>query len=274
MKPNPNFEPTALNASKLRFYSIGIVAANKPLGSHDVEVTPVEELPMLNGELSAHAAPYSAKAVDAQGQAYSASVSSQVSVKASWLRMGSANRLSSPDVRRGEAVMLYQFGDADKYYWVVLKDDSRLRKLETVIWAISATPDEGKDTNASTSYYVEMSSHTGVVHLHTSTANGEPFAYDMQLNTKDGAFTLTDDAGNFIRLDSAAGRLELRNSAGSHYDMDKGNLTLTMPENITMNAQLLTVNAKAVVNGHTTLNAGLLSGGGDGSVFTNHVTMN
>jgi hypothetical protein len=147
---NPNFQPTEFITSKLRFYSIGIVAENKLLSSHEIEVTPVEELPMTNGELSANSVDYKGKAVDAGGKAYSASTESQVTLKASWLRFGSSNRLTSPDVRRGEVVMIYQFGDADKYYWVVLKDDSKLRKLETVIWAISATKDETKPTDAST----------------------------------------------------------------------------------------------------------------------------
>lgn len=245
---NPNFHPTELITSKLRFYSIGIVAENKALGSHDIEVTPVEELPMTNGELSAKSVPYKGSALDAGGKAYSASAESQVSIKASWLRFGAANRLTSPDVRRGEAVMLYQFGDADKYYWVVLKDDSRLRKLETVIWAISGTKDESKPTDASTSYYIEVSSHKKLLHIHTSNANGEPFMYDIQINTDEGYITIADDVGNFIHLNSGEQRIELKNAAGSHYDMHKGVLDVSTPESINFKTQKFTVKASVGID--------------------------
>lgn len=271
------FAPGELTASKLRFYSIGTVAANKALGSKDIEVTPVEELPMLDGEITPSATIESASAVDSAGKAYSASAATQVTIKASWLRLGDSNRMTPPDVRRGEAVMIYQFGDVDRYWWMTLREDARLRKLETVVWAISATKDENQENDATTMYYFEVSSHKKLIHLHTSKANGEPFAYDIQLDTKDGSFTVTDDAGNYLRLDSAAGRIELQNSAGSSLDIDR--------ENITLKGKTFTVHAETTITKSTSLsdtlsvakksslNGGMAASGGGGSTVAGPLTL-
>lgn len=248
-----NFRPTDLITSKMRFYSVGVVAENKVLGNDTIEVTPVEELTMLDGELSAKGTEYKATATDALGKTYESAVKAQVTIKASWLRFGSANRLTSPDVRRGEGVMIFQFGDADKYYWITLKQDSNLRKLETVVWAISATKEEGAKTDADHSYYFEVSSHKKLVHFHTSKADGEPFMYDVQINTKDGYISITDDAGNYISIDSANARMEMHNTDGSHIDMDRTNLTITTIDTITHNTKSFTVNSEtAVINAPTT----------------------
>lgn len=242
-KESGTFRGEDVFLSKMRFYSIGIVAENKKLSSNEIEVTPTEELPFLDGELTSKGSAYTGSAQDAAGRHYQTSVKAHVSIKATWLRFGDANRLTSPDVRRGEAVMIFQFGDADKYYWITLKQDSNLRKLETVIWAISATRDEAAATDADHSYYLEVSSHTKLIHLHTSKADGEPFAYDIQINTKSGYILITDDAGNFISLDSSERRLEMKNSDGSHFDMDKTRLTVTTTDSITLNTKKMEINS-------------------------------
>ncbi|MDD2879761.1 MAG: hypothetical protein PHQ58_04945 [Rhodoferax sp.] len=241
-KETGTFRGEEVSLSKMRFYSIGLVAENKKLSSHEVEVTPIEELPFLDGELTSKGTDYKGSAQDAMGRHYQSSVKAHVSIKAKWLRFGDSNRLTPPDVRRGEAVMIFQFGDADKYYWITLKQDSNLRKLETVVWAISATRNEADATDADHSYYFEVSSHNKLVHFHTSKADGEPFAYDIQINTKTGYVLITDDAGNFISLDSSERRLEMKNSDGSHFDMDKTHLTITTTDSITVNTNKLAIN--------------------------------
>jgi hypothetical protein len=269
---NQSFKPETLQLSKMRFYSLGIVAANKSLTSKEIEVTPTEELPMLDGELSSTNADYKSKAKDGEGKAYNTSISSKVTIKASWLRLGDSNRMTAPDVRRGEAVMIYQFANADKYYWMTLKEDSKLRKLETVVYAFSGTKNEGKDTSAEDSYYLEVSTHRGVVHFHTSKANGEPFEYDIQINAKDGNISITDDAGNYFQLDSTGSSLRLQNSSGSSFEVNKENVTVELPGLYHVKAATMVVDcpdvthnsAKFDVNGSTTLNGPLKQGKGSG----------
>ena len=266
-----DFDPMAPQMSKLRFYSLGIIAENKKLSSKEVEVTPIEEMPMLDGELAPVATDYNAKAVDSLGSNYEATVEATTTIKAKWLALGGGNRITAPDVRRGEMVMLYKFGDTDKYFWMTQNEDLKLRKLETVIYAFSATTNEGAEMNAETFYFIEISTHKKLITLHTSKDNGEPFSYDIQLNTAEGKLVITDDTDNFIMLDSAERRIQLKNVDGSEYDMVKTNLTVNIPEKITFNAMEFEVNAKTTVNGFTTLTKGLLSYGGPGAKFIGKV---
>lgn len=237
-----------LVVSKMRFYSAGIVAQNKLPSSKEVEITPIEEIPFTDGEISSNVQEVSAKAVDAKGASYESRVNSTVTIKATWLSLSVSNRLTAPDVRRGEMVMLYQFGDTDKYYWTTLKDDIRLRKLETAIYGFSATKDEGAGVDENTIYYLEISTHKKLVHFHTCKADGEPFGYDIQLNTKEGYLVITDDVGNYIHLHSGENRIELKNLNGSHYDMLGSNLTITVPGTTTFKTGNFIVQGSSSVN--------------------------
>lgn len=225
-----------VEGSKLQIYGLGIVAANKPIANKFIEVTPIEDLNFLDGEISDNVQEVSAKGKDASGGTYETAIATTASVQAEWLPIGISNRVTPPDVRRGEHVVLYRFGDTDKYYWTTLRYDMILRKLETVIFAFSNTREESVDGGADTTYFMEISTHKKIIHLHTSKSDGEPFTYDIQLNTKDGVFTFQDDIGNYIQLDSTNVRIQLKNADGSHIDMDRKVINIFAPEDINMRA--------------------------------------
>ena len=46
--------------SQFQFYSIGIVAANKKPSSNDIEVIPIEETPMIDGDATDNIDKYTA----------------------------------------------------------------------------------------------------------------------------------------------------------------------------------------------------------------------
>jgi hypothetical protein len=222
--------------SKLHIYGLGIVAANKELHSKFIEVVPIEATPMLDGEITDNMETIVTKGKDASGSVYENSVNTTASIQAEWLPIGGSNRATAPDVRRGEHVVLYKFGDTDKYYWVTLIYDMKLRKLETAIWVFSNTRNEDVDGTADTTYFLEISTHRKLVHLHTSKSDGEPFVYDIQLNTKDGVFTFQDDIGNYIQLDSKNVRIEAKNADGSWIDMNRRVINMYAPEDINLRA--------------------------------------
>lgn len=220
--------------SKLNVYSIGVVAANKELTSKEIEVTPIEDAPMTNGEVTDAGQKITAKSTDTNDAAYQAEVPTANTVKATWLPLGSTNRITAPDVRRGEKVVLYRFADQDKFWWVTMEDDIRLRKLETVIFAISGTRDEAKDASADNTYFMEWSTHKKLIHFHTSKADGEPFAYDLQINAKDGIIILQDDDGNSFSLDSHERTWLLINKDQSRIEMNKTKLFIETKDLIDM----------------------------------------
>lgn len=227
--------------SKLQFYSLGIVAANKSLSSMTVEITPVEEFPMLDGQLTDDKQEYKADTVDNTGAAKSTTVDSTVTVKATWLPINNSNRRTAPDVRRGEKVVLYKFADTDKYWWNTLFNDSVLRRLETVIYAFSDNAKEGPSDTADSTYFLEVSTHRKIMHVHTSKSDGEPFAYDVQINAKDGIVTITDDAGNFFVLNSRDKRLTMQNSDESVVDINGTSILMSSSDSITLKSKNINV---------------------------------
>lgn len=237
------FKPPELTVSKFRAYSLGVVAENKALGTNVIEVTPIEDFTMLDGELSAAQTNTTSSGTTSSGEAYNTSVKTGNTIQATWIKTGEGNRITSPDVRRGAVVMIYQFGDSDKFYWTTHKDDMNLRRLETVMFGFTGTKVEGAANTAENMYYLEISTHTGLVTFHTSKANGEFCGYDIQINAKSGNIQIQDDIGNYFLLDSAAHRINMQNTDGSYIDMNKQILSMFTKD--TINIQTQNLNLKA-----------------------------
>lgn len=248
-----------LEMTKLRVFGVGIVAANKKLDSHKIEVTPIEENPVIDGEITDNTVVEKVSSKDYIGSSISAEVNISNTLEATWMPIGSPNRFTAPDVRRGEYVIIYQYGDADKYYWVTFKDDLSLRKLETVIYAFSGTTKEADKVTPETHYFLEVSTHKKHVHFHTSKANNEPFAYDIQINTEKGFILIQDDIGNFFSIDSKERQIELKNTDSTHLDMNKVDFTLKVPNNTLIETGSNTTiktgsNTKIETGGNTSVN--------------------
>lgn len=216
-------------------YSVGLVAANKPLNSKDIEVTPIEVLPMLDGEVTDNLTTTVTKGKGLAEISFESTTRSSVTLTATWLPF-SSNRKTAPDVRRGEKVMIYRFGDADKYYWKELEYDGSLRKKETIIISISNTDDESADPDADNTYFFTFSTHTKEVSLHTSTSDGEPVGYDFIFNTKDGNVLLTDTNDNSFYLDSTENQWIIRTGDDAYMALTKKDIELNAPGNILMKA--------------------------------------
>jgi hypothetical protein len=239
--------------SKLQFYSLGIIANNKLPTSDMVEVTPVEEFPMLDGEITDNVESYKADFKDANAVPFKMDMKSTVTIKAKWLPINNSNRRSSPDVRRGENVVLYRFADTDEYWWNTLKNDNKLRRLETVIYSFSNLRKENVEDGPTTSYWLEVSTHKKLMHVHTSKNDGEPYAYDVQINAKEGNLVITDDVGNYIVLDSAEKTIHLQNTLGSYVDINKSDITIKAT-NITLNGSKVVVNSDSTnINGSSSI---------------------
>lgn len=221
-----------MEATCFKIVSIGIVAENKALSSKDVDVTPIESMNMLDGEIKSEPTVVEAQGVDRRGQQFASKTIVDSTVTATWLPFGS-NRVTAPDVRRGERVYLWQAANADKYYWTVSGMDDHLRKLETVVFAFSATKDAGASgIDLDKCYYFEVSTHNKSITLETSTANGEAHGYLVQINTAESVITIQDDAGNFFQLDSDEQKLILQNQAQSHVILDKTKINIKATDEV------------------------------------------
>lgn len=225
-----------MEQSLFKRYSLGIVAANKPLDSDLIEVVPIEASNYVDGELTDNVTTYEASGKDSLGQSYQHSLDTTNSILAKWIPNGISNRATPPDVRRGERIQIWQYADQDKYYWSTLFYEPDLRKLETVTFTFSNTQDEAAKSTADTTYYFEVSTHRKHITLHTSKSDGEPFVYDIQLDTKNGFLLIKDDIGNYIQMDSKNVRIEMKNADGSWLDMNRKVINVYAPDTINMKA--------------------------------------
>lgn len=233
--------PQPKQVSLLQPFSLGIAAENKAQKTKQLRVVPVESLPMLDGELGSNTKAVGYKGVASDASNYEGTINTGNHIVATWLPQGS-NRLTAPDIRRGERVMIYRYDTTDKYYWTPLGMDDPKRRLETVIFGINADPDAASDSdayelNTENCYFLEMSSHTGNVTFQTSQLNGEANRYKVRFNTKDGNFTWVDDANNKIYVDSQQSYISMENEEGCKLEMDKQAIRITAPQTIDVKAE-------------------------------------
>ena len=263
-----------LQTSLFRLVSVAIVANNKERGSNEIECWYQENSPLTGGELKSDLADITfggSTYPSPDEEIYEHTVYMANTIKAKW-KGSDANRVTAPDVRRGDSVNLYQYNDVDEFFWDLRSDGTKTaKKLETVVNAYSASTDEKEtELNEENSYTTQVSTHDGHVTVKTTKANGEPFAHILQIDTKNGNMVYADDAGLYIQADSATNRVEMDNGAGSHWDMNKGITTLTCEDFIVNASKSVKVTTKTYTANATTYNVSASSSvgiSGGGSTF-------
>lgn len=190
--------------SKLRPFSLGIVVENKPRGSDIILVTPIEELNIQpEGNIKNYSKDFKGSQKDLESTSFKTEHESKNYIKARWLPYGESNRTSAPDVSASETVMIYKFADVDEYFWFDVMREPELRRLEDVLYSYSNKRSGTEPYDKDSSYWVRYNTHDKYIHLHTSKNDGEPYGYDVIINTKTGVVTIKDDIGNSIVLDSS-----------------------------------------------------------------------
>lgn len=223
-----------LTSSNLRDYSIGMVAVNKLRNSDIIEVAPLEKLTLLDGELTDHVEELSISGQSSTGS-YNTQVKTTATIKAKWWPGENTNRRTPPDVRRGEKVRIIQFADdMTNFYWTTMEDSFQLRRLETSTMAWSADASNPPDPKNNNCYVSEVSTHDGLVSFTTSKANGEKFAYNVQINTKEGKVVITDDANNYIHINSNQDLIDLTNSRGTFLRLNGDDMQINVVGNLSI----------------------------------------
>lgn len=209
----------------LEYFSMGKVAEHLKPNQTKIEVVPIDQQPFTQGNLVADAEKITATTSNVMGDQYTTSTLASKAITADWIG-DSGNRVSAPDVRRGDEVRLYRNVDSDQYYWEAVNRDPSRRRLESGIWRFSGTSDENtKELDDSNSYTVRVDAKTGAMTISTSTANGEKAPIVVQLNGKDGVFAIEVGEGNFIEVD-VNDKLKFYNSRGTHVELDGDKVTI------------------------------------------------
>lgn len=223
-------------------YSLGVIAENKPLDSNKVQVLPVETLNLMDGELSAATVDRKSSGLREDGTEYTVTVKMGATIEAEWL--GETNRLTAPDVRRGEQVWIWQSENVDGYYWTSLGRDDDQRRLETVVYRYSGLAENvDEKITKDNSYFLEFSTHNKTITLQTSQRNGEICRYTFQLDPGDGRATLEDDFGNIIQIRSPETIITVTNADKSFVEMNKKQIRIQSNESISLKSELINIEA-------------------------------
>lgn len=230
-----------MRKSLFHIVSIGYAAENLEIGSKELKIYPPEFLGYLEGEINQDSATEEVSGKDYFGREYKASATITNCLKAKWLQWGS-NRQTPPNIRRSERVVIWRYGNSDKYYWTAYGEDDHLRRLETVIWTFSDTKDESVTAlTPDNSYYFIISTHRKEVTFGTAKSDGEPFKYVVQFDTKTGVLTIADDVGNHIELNSALTRITVENADKSGIELTKKIVNIYSSDQINMKTKALSI---------------------------------
>lgn len=251
--------PANIDTTKLFMRSIARAAMNIDDDNPELEVVPIEEIGYVDGEMTKQREMIKTAGIDIHGNMFQTQIETSNNILATWLP--TTNVVYCPNIRRGERVFLWQYGETDKYYWTAVGLDDNVRRLETIAHRISNTQDElDKSITPDNSYWFEWSTHWKHVTLKTSKNDGEKFKYTVQIDTKGNRVTICDDVGNYIELDSEATKITLKNADESHLILDKTNIFLEARDNITMTAKNIITNASKDTTMESGSNTNMKSG--------------
>lgn len=216
--------------SSFRLLSRGTVAENMALNSEYCEVTLTEVTPGMDGELRANLTSLNTSITNASGKAAKGDATVTTTVRAKWLRRGNSALTTPPNLQRGEQVFVYTLGDKGDMYFEEASDGA-LRRLETVIWRFSGTPDYKKSLDSTNCYEFAVSTHEKRAYFRTTKANGEKSAFALSVDGGNGQLIITDDAGTIIGVDSGGRVIHFKNGAGSEITLS-GNTVTVEADNI------------------------------------------
>ena len=223
-----------LNITELKKIGIGIVVEDKKNDSNIVNVIPLELMTLANGEITSNIDTINSIIRDGKDNNNNSSINVGAYIKAEWIRGANANRLTSPDVRIGERLQLYQYSGLHKFYWETLHGDFDTRDTEHVVYLYVADKNKGEKEidDEINGYTVTISTRDNYLEINTTKSNNEQYAYNVKIDCKQGKFHLKDDVNNIIYLDSSQNDITLKNGDDSKFSLQKKDINVYCLENI------------------------------------------
>lgn len=204
---------TPVEVSMLKIYSIAIVSVDKQPNTDLIKAWPTETLSGASGDANAPKMICDASLEDNQSETQLpvSNIRCENTIEATWLPLGNnGNRITAPDVKANETVLLWRYGDTDRYYWTSLYREPCLRRLEEAVYGYSdlRSPDLTA-FDASSSYTTTVSTLNKHITIQTAKSDGEPYAYTLKIDTQRGRVTVTDDQSQGWVLDSTTSTFTL-----------------------------------------------------------------
>lgn len=188
--------------SDFKLFCIGTVMTDLITGNEPIDIMPHELITNVEGDIGERE--NVSKTVNtSEGKVHNINLDKGSVITAVWLSNNS-NRVTPPNVRKGEKVEVYRYGDSDKYYWKTMSPELDLRKLEHVKYVfVNDSSQDLVQIDDSNCYSFTVSTLNKFIKIHTADNNGELTTYDLEIDTKEGRVKLLDGKGNYAELDSA-----------------------------------------------------------------------
>jgi len=191
-----------MTESLLKTYSLGYCTRDIKEDSQYCDFFPVERMPGFTGVID-ESTPEIATTTDIDGKISVIKIDKSVKIMAKWFNNGDSNRLTPPNICKGETIMLYRYSNTDKYYWSTIFNELDLRKLEKATYVFSNKRSIVDKSKIDKVYYFTVDTINKFIKLFTDDSDGELTTYDLEINTKDGIMTMIDGFGNMIQMDSS-----------------------------------------------------------------------
>jgi len=195
--------------SKFHLYSMGIVAADKDEDGWEIECYPVENMSYRDGNIDDE------DVIKITNENIYLKVddivlTKRVTVEATWLQLHNTNRITPPNVKKGEQIEIYRYANTDEFFWCTPYYEKDLRRLEKVIHYYGNTTNFMEELNNDNTYWTKIDTINKMVHLHTSDNDGEHTTYDITIDTAAGIMTTLDGKGNYIEFNSSTDTLNVK----------------------------------------------------------------
>ena len=223
----------------INFLGMGIVANNKESNTNTINVYLPSQFPMSDGQVVGTAEQSEQTSQNAEGMAVKSQVLKSNVVPANWRDFGGHNRMTSPDVREGSQVAIYQVTGQDTYYWTTHGLNPNTLRMETVIFGFSANPNlkANVDFNMDDFYTFSISTHTGEIRFRSSQKNGEATTFEMLIDAMKGRIMIGGKEKNYLIMDDVAHSLTYTNVDKSTISVSKENITMYCEDTIALNAK-------------------------------------
>ena len=218
--------------SLLRFLGVGTVTATKDSNTDEVMVYCPFLFPQAEGRLVANAEKVERTSKNAYNEEVRSVTMKSNSVPATWKKMDDSNRISSPDVREGTPVAIYNIAGQNNYYWTLDGVNPNTYRMETVLYGWNANPEveENGEFDVDNFYILAIDTRSGLVQFRTSERNGEASKFDIQINTADGTITIGAKNHSYFCINDVEHSITYTNEEGSLFRVEREEATLYLPD--------------------------------------------
>jgi len=228
-----------MNDENQILYGMGIVVNDKIEDDLYVKVYPISKIPTATGELSKEEEVATAS-MDMLGGNINVIINKSHTIDCKWVNQGDSNRLSAPDVCKGEIVYIYNYNGQDNYWWDTVFTKPEYRKREKAFYFFS---NKGEIDSSSSflekGYFLLVDTINKLTHFHTASNDGKLTTYDISIDTKKGSLLISDGRNNSLELVSHKDGLIINTNATVEVNTKKA--TVNASESVNVNTSQCTI---------------------------------